>query len=61
MAASYSRMVGRGLGPRMARAMQIAADQLRSELRDVVEKDPRDTELADALAILEMRLHDVYE
>lgn len=41
--------------------MQIAADQLRSELKEVHEGDPRDAEFADALAVLEMRLHDVLE
>lgn len=46
---------------RIARAMQRAADQLRSELQAGGSGDPRDAEFADALAVLEMRLHDVHD
>jgi hypothetical protein len=41
--------------------MQVAADQLRVEHLAADEGDPRDAEFADALAVLEMHLHDVYE
>ena len=50
-----------GQAERIASAMQTAADQLRSELQEADEGDPRDAEFADALAVLEMRLHDVHE
>lgn len=46
---------------RLALAMQLASDELRFELLTVDQPDPRDGEFAEALAVLEMRLHDVRE
>jgi hypothetical protein len=46
---------------RVALAVQAAADQLRLDLLAGDQTDPRDAEFAEALAVLEMRLHDVYE
>jgi len=46
---------------RVAQAMQAAAEQLRLELLVADPADPRDTEFAAALAVLEMHLHDVQE
>lgn len=46
---------------RIARAMEVAADELRLELVTNDQTDLRDTEFAEALAVLEMLLHDVHE
>jgi hypothetical protein len=46
---------------RIAQAMEVAADELRFELLASDSTDPRDRLLADALAVLEMRLHDIHE
>ena len=54
-------LLDREQAERIARAMALTADQLRFELRGAEGKDPRDAEFADALAVLEMRLHDVHE
>jgi hypothetical protein len=46
---------------RLARALEAAAEHLRVELGSNEQSDPREAELAEALATLEMRLHDVFE
>ncbi len=45
---------------RLAVALEVASDQLREELSGAHD-DPRDIEFAEALALLEMRLHDIHE
>lgn len=50
-----------GQAQRIAQAMQAAADELRLELQSASRADPRDIEFAEALAVLEMRLHDIHE
>ncbi len=46
---------------RLAQAMGVAADELREELQQMEHGDARDAEFAEALAVLEMRLHDVHQ
>lgn len=48
-----------GQARRLALAMQLAAAELRVELLAVDQPDLRDAEFAEALTVLEMRLHDV--
>ena len=54
-------MLPKAQAERVARAMEIAADGLRLELEGATDAEIRDTEFAEALATLEMRLHDVHE
>jgi hypothetical protein len=53
-----ARWAYRSLLERLAAATD---DELRLELRRTPGDDPRDLGFADALAELEMRLHDLYE
>ena len=53
-----ARWAYRSLLERLAAATD---DELRLELRRMPGDDPRDLGFADALAELEMRLHDLYE
>jgi len=41
--------------------MALAAHKIRAELLSGDQSDLRDAEFAEALAVLEMRLHDVHE
>ncbi len=46
---------------RIAQVLARAADKPRWDLEAADNKDQRDAEFAEYLAVLEMRLHDVYE
>jgi hypothetical protein len=46
---------------RIAKSMELAADEIRAELLAGQEVKGRDVEFAEALAVLTMRLHDVHE
>ena len=54
-------LLDRVLAVRLAERLARVADELRLELLRTPSDDPRDLGFAEALAELEMRLHDLYE
>jgi hypothetical protein len=54
-------LLDRDQAVRLAERLARIADELRLELLRTPSDDPRDLQFAEALAELEMRLHDIYE
>jgi hypothetical protein len=54
-------LLDRDQAVRLAERLARIADELRLELLRTPSDDPRDLQFAEALAELEMQLHDIYE
>ena len=58
---NFDLLDSRDQAARLAERLARIADELRLELLRTPSDDPRDLQFAEALAELEMRLHDIYE